>query len=226
MDKIRILVADSRKLLLEGIAKCLGEIPKIEVVSVCSTGGEAVKLATKLTPDVILMDATIRGCDCKEAIKRIRETNHKIRFIITTPLLHEYPDALSLVDMGANGYVDIDIDAIRLVDNIEQVLNGRNTFSPLMAANIINNQIHGSDITKKPKNTEYSGDTPLSRREDEVLVLLSQGLTNKEIAQKLFVTENTVKAHLHSILKKLQVRTRAQAVFVTQNKRLATRENR
>lgn len=219
MHKIRVLVAESRPLLREALAKVLGNVPSIDLLSICCNGNDAIEQAVKLKPEIILLDGGLSECNCIEVARRIRELLPETRVVVLTSLLRQHLDPLSILDTEADGYIDIDVEPVNLIDAITRVSEGRYILSPRMAEKVFESfSLLGEKI-----NTDQK--TSLTKREIEVLTLVAKGLTNKEIGGALLVTESTSKAHLHSILKKLKVRSRAQAVFVAQDKGILYDQN-
>jgi two-component system NarL family response regulator len=220
MAKIRVLIADSRELLAIGMKKVIEESGVCEVVGVCNTGDEAIELANKLNPDIAFIDINIMGTNANKTAFRIRELTPKTRIIIlTAESQNAIMNPLDAFDSMAEGYCDLDVDATRLLSTIQRIHDGGLAMSPVLANKFIRIQHDVKSEKKQPAEPEEkASDSVLSKREEEVLILVSKGKTNKEIATALFVTENTIKAHLHSILAKMEATTRQQAAFKAREK--------
>jgi|GEM_PF-2369648 len=214
MAKIRVLIADSRELLAIGMKKVIEDSGICEVVGVCNGGDEAIDMARKHSPDIVFIDINIMGTANKTAF-RIRELAPKTHIIIlTAESQNAIVNPLEVFDAMAEGYCDLDVDANRLISTIQRIHDGGFAMSPVLANKFIRIQHDVKNERKQQTLTEdKSADSVLSKREEEVLILVSKGKTNKEIASALFVTENTIKAHLHSILAKMEATTRQQAAF-------------
>ena len=208
--KIRVLVADSRTFIREALAKVLADAANIKVVSLCSNGEDTIQQAINLKPDVILLDGGLSG-DCVKVARHIRKSQPEIRIIIFTPTSYQSGDTSFVLNAGADGYVDIDIHPLHLIEIINRVYNGNYVLSLFMPEKL-RERLAFSD--EKPSTPQ---EISLSKREREVLDLVSKGLTNKEIADKLFISERTAKAHLHSILTKMQAHSRTQAAFMARD---------
>ena len=211
MRKVRVLVADSRDLTREGVIQSLAKMDNIEVISSCAFGDEAVKLAAELKPDMVILGGNIIGLDCVEVTQRIKELHPEIRVLIITTLSRQYSDPLFVLNAEADGYVDEDIGLIHLVGHINRVCEGGKALSPLLAERL------AESLNIWNKKTKSESKCGLSKRESEVLVLVSEGQTNKQIAQTLFITESTVKAHVHNIFEKMRVQSRGQAAVAARN---------
>ena len=207
MEKIKVLVVDKRELFREGLAKILEREPNIELVSTCSTGLECIQKATELKPDVILLDTEILECDHIEATRCICELLPETGIIILTHS-EEAHDIFPALKKGAKAYMTKDVKVEDLIGAIVRVNAGEVLISPPMATKLLEEFALLSEV-KETAQPKYNAG--LTRREREVLTLVAKGTTNREIASILFITENTVKVHLSSILGKLHVQNRQQA---------------
>ena len=211
---IRLLLADDQPLMRAGFRMILEEADDIDIVGEARDGAEAVRLAGELNPDVILMDVRMPGVDGIEATRRIVAAGGTARILILTTFdLDEY--AFAALRAGASGFVvkDVPLDelarAIRAVDSGDAVVSPRITrrLLDIYAAKLPDLSDRG---TSGPARTALDQLTP---REQEVLLEVATGLSNPEIAEKLVVSEATVKTHVGSILAKLGLRSRVQAVI-------------
>ena len=207
MDVIRILVADDHTLFRKGLRSLLEHLTGMEVVGEASSGPEAVTLAEELVPDVVLMDIKMPGLSGIEATKQILQENPHIGIILVT-MFDDADSVFSGMRAGARGYVVKGADPQDLRHAIEAAYRGEVLLSPTIAARLL----HRFDRAGEPRRigTPYDELTP---RELEVLRLAAEGLSNKEIAARLVLSEKTVKNRISNIFAKLQVNDRTQAVL-------------
>ena len=206
MGKIRLILADKEAVFREGLAKLLENEPDIEVVSVCSTGLEAVESTYKYRPDVILIDKELFIYNSVEAMQRILKRLPKTNIIVFTYSETEI-DFFYAVRLGVKAYLSKDVSIQTLIKSITLVAEGGIVISSPMATSLLaefKSLEEGKDAQKSI--------TILSKREQEVLSLVARGFINRDIATTLFISENTVKVHLRNIMEKLHVHTRQQAV--------------
>jgi DNA-binding NarL/FixJ family response regulator len=198
--RIRILVADDHPMLREGLVAVLGTQPDFEVVGEASDGSETVRLAAMLEPDVILLDLEMPGVDGVAALEGLREAGSKSRAIVFTAY---YTDQriLGALRAGARGYLLKGASRTEIFDAVRTVHAGGSLLEPGVTTRLLD---HVRDDREQRE--------PLTPRELEVLLLISEGLHNSEIAGRLFVTERTVKVHVSSILAKLGADNRTEAV--------------
>jgi DNA-binding NarL/FixJ family response regulator len=214
---LRVLIADDQHLVRAGFRTILGIQPDLEVVGEAADGTEAVALATDLKPDVVLMDIRMPGLDGIEATRQIvsAETPETRVLILTTFDLDEYVyDALQA---GASGFLLKDASPESLAAAIRMVGQG----DALLAPSITRRLIEEFAAARTPPRPRAALDQ-LSTREREVLTLVAQGLSNREIATQLFVGETTVKTHVTRILTKLGLRDRVQVVVFAYETGLVT----
>ena len=206
-DRIRVLIADDQQLSRQGLKQVLELENDIEVIAQACNGEEAIQLAREFNPDVILMDINMPGTNGLQAIKQIKEEKISSRIIVLT--IHEDREYLfKTIQMGAVGYVLKDAETTVLVEAIRSVHSGQSYIQPNMTTELVKefNRITMSEKEKNDKNN-------LTAREIEVLKLIAEGLINKEIAKKLYISEKTVKNHLSNIFRKLNVSDRTQAAI-------------
>jgi DNA-binding NarL/FixJ family response regulator len=210
---IRLLLADDQPLIRTGFRMILEETDDIEIVGEAQDGAEAVRLAADLDPDVTLMDVRMPGVDGIEATRRIVARNAASRILILTTFdLDEY--AFSALRAGASGFVLKDVPVDELARAIRSVANGDAVVSPRITRRLLDvHATHLPDPSQRTTRRAHAALDHLTPREQEVLLAVASGLSNIEIAEKLVVSEATVKTHVGSILSKLNLRNRVQAVI-------------
>jgi DNA-binding NarL/FixJ family response regulator len=200
---IRVLIADDHTVVRDGLAAVLARRPDITVVGEASNGVEAVEKAAQLQPDVILMDLRMPEMDGAEAMRRIRERDPDVRFLVLTTFDNdEY--IFEAIQAGAKGYLLKDASREDLFRAVVAVYRGESLIQPAVASRVLDRFVELSQRT-------VPGET-LSEREVEVLQLMARGNANKEIAAALFISESTVKTHIANIFQKLDVNDRTEAV--------------
>lgn len=220
VSRIGVLLATGREIFREGLTAVLGRYTNINVVGKCSEVLEVAKEALELRPDVLILDTEMLNEECIELLQKVSQKLPKLRIIFMT-LSYEKEHLVSALMVGATGYLWRGISGEELVKAIELVSAGETVISPPIAGKVVKEFI--STGTRKWGEEESKIDISLSDREKEVLMLIVEGHTNKEIANSLFVTENTVKVHLHKIISKMHVRNRLQAVALAVEKGLIPR---
>ncbi|WP_027717647.1 response regulator [Desulfovirgula thermocuniculi] len=201
MGGVRVLIADDHPLVREGLRRILSLDPSICLVGEAADGREAVELARRTRPDVVLMDVNMPGMNGIEACRVIKEEVPEARVVALT--IHDQEEyVLELIRAGVSAYLLKDVSPDGLLETIHGVMRGESYLSPRLTARVF-------DEVRRPAGPRV----PLTRRELEVLRLLVQGESNKGIAQKLFISEKTVKNHLTSIFQKLGVEDRTQAAL-------------
>jgi len=208
MDPVKVLVVDDHTLFRRGIAAVLANEESLEVVGEASDGLEAIEKAKEIAPDVILMDLNMPRCSGLDAIQALQAEMPQVNILVLTVSEME-ADLFAAVKFGATGYILKKAEPEELIHAILHIARGGVIVSPLMATKLLT---EFKDLTAgvERKPIENAG-ADLSPREGEVLELVAQGATNKEIANSLFISENTVKTHLRSIMEKLHLANRSQA---------------
>ena len=203
-DPIRLLIVDDHELVRQGFMAMMSVEPGLDVVGEAADGVEAVELARSLQPDVILLDLAMPRKDGIEATREIRVDNPNARILIITSFAED-EKVFQAVKAGALGYLLKDSSPEALLRAINAVYEGRLSLHPDIALKLI-------EELNRPLDQPPTED-PLTEREEEVLILVAKGLSNKEIAERLVVTERTVSAHVSNILGKLHLANRTQAAL-------------
>lgn len=214
MTKIKVLVIDGTTLMRQGIQSLLSSHENIEFVGESSDALEAADLAATLAPDVILLDQDVSGLDCGEAIKIIKERHPKTEVIVLANDKRE-EQAFRLLEAGASGYVLKDINPENLARAIEGVCNGRTLMNPHVARQLVERFRLLARENNGHNGAHVGG---LTGRELEILLEMTKGATDREIAHKMYVSTTTIKSHIRSIFRKVGARNRTQAVvYVLKN---------
>jgi two-component system nitrate/nitrite response regulator NarL len=205
MATLEVLLVDDHVLFRKGVASLLSSREDVKVVGEAGNGCEALARARETVPDLILMDVHMPECDGLDAVRAIKHEMPQVKIIMLT--VDENDEILfEAVKNGAQGYLLKKLDPQQLFDTLELVARGEVALSPAMMAKVLNE--FQKPVTEAGKREVRQDLTP---RETDVLQLVVQGATNKEIADALSITENTVKKHLQSILSKLHLQNRIQA---------------
>jgi DNA-binding NarL/FixJ family response regulator len=205
---IRVVLADDQALVRSGFRLILETREDLEVVGEAEDGREAVELARRLRPDVILMDVRMPQVDGVEATRRLTALGSPARVLILTTFdLDEY--VYEAIRAGASGFLLKDVQPAQLVEAVRVVAAGEALLAPSITRRLLDHfagQLPGS---KPPPELAR-----LTERELEILTLMADGLSNAELAEQLFLSETTVKTHVSSVLRKLELRDRVQAVVL------------
>jgi DNA-binding NarL/FixJ family response regulator len=216
-DRLTVLIADDHPLVREALRRALEGEEDIEVVAEVGDGGEAVKFASELKPDVAVMDIVMPKLNGIEATRKIKEIAPDTAILILTA----YDDdeyVLGLLDAGAAGYLLKSARGRDLVGAIRAIRSGESVLHPKIIAKLLKR------ATIAPAGKHKASDL-LSERESEILNLVTSGMSNKEIAEKLFLSQRTIKAHLTNIFNKLNVASRSEAIVKGLQWGLVTLEN-
>jgi two-component system response regulator NreC len=201
--RIKIMVVDEHKIVREGLATLIAKQPNMEIVGEATDGREALDLVEKNTPDLILMDVTMPNLNGIEATRRIKLKNPEIE-IIALSLHSERQFVLGMIRAGASGYLIKQCTFDELVLAINTVMEGKNYLSREIANVLVEEYI------RKESEEKAMIDSKLTSREIEVLQLLAEGETTKEIANNLFISLKTVEAHIRHTKSKLKAKTEAE----------------
>jgi len=205
MDSIRILLVDDHALFRSGVRALLQRHPEFIVLGEATDGLEGYKQAKLLAPDIVLLDLNMPGVSGLEALKMIKQAMPDVCVIMLT-VSEDAEDLLAAIRAGANGYLLKNIDMDAFVDGLQRAVNGEAVVSPQLTGKLVNG-LQGGDHTKAATVEREN----LSAREREVLALLAEGASNKELARRLDVAESTIKIHIQHILRKLNLTSRVQA---------------
>jgi len=207
-DPIKLMIVDDHPVVRDGLSSMFARDPEFTVVGEASDGAEAVRLATSLAPDVILMDLRMAGMDGVTAIGELARLGVPARVLVLTTYDTD-SHVLPAIEAGATGYLLKDAPRDELLRAVRAAARGEVALSPSVAARLMSRL-----------RTPAPSTGPLSQRELEVLRLVAAGHTNREAAARLFITEATVKTHLINIYAKLDVNDRAAAVAEGYNRGL------
>lgn len=209
--KIRVLITDDHQVVREGLASVLESKGDIEVVGLAADGKEAVAKSRELSPDVVLMDISMPNMNGVDATRQIKKENPQIGVVVLT-MYGDEEYIFDLVRAGAAGYLLKDTDSAQIAKAIRAVSKGESMIHPSIAAKILNEFSQLSSGKKQKAIKASKSEEEMSERELTVLRLLAEGKSNKEIAGELDLSDKTVKNHIHSIFKKLNVTDRTKAV--------------
>ena len=209
INVIRILIVDDQVLFREGLRTLLTVQPEFEVIEEAGNGEEALQFIKQDQPDIVLMDLRMPGMDGVTTTRIVHQEYPAIKIIVLTTF-DDDENVFEGLRAGAVGYLLKDVSSVKLFEAIHAAAKGEYFLLPSITAKIV------SELKRvtQPVSTPFELIDPLSTRELEILRLVSDGLSNKEIAEKLVIAEGTVKNHLSSILAKLSARDRMQAVLI------------
>ena len=202
-SKITILLVDDHEVVRQGLRAYLDAQPDFRVIGEASSGEEAVEAAMEYLPDVMLMDLVMSGMGGVEATRKVKDATPRTQIVVLTSY-HQDEFIFPALQAGAISYVLKDVMMDDLVDAIRKASRGEAVLHPRVAERVIQ-EINGA------KGGIFNPFTELTNREMEVLRLIARGMSNSNIAEELFISENTVKGHVSNILSKLQLADRTQA---------------
>jgi len=223
MDTVKVLVVDDHPLFRRGITTALANQENLEIVGEATDGLEAIEKAEEVFPDVILMDLNMPRCSGLEATQVLQTKMPQVNILVLTVSDNE-ADLFAAIKFGATGYILKNTEPEELIQAIFHIAQGGVIISPIMATKLLT---EFKDLeTGAERKPAQEAESNLSPREDEVLRLVAQGATNKEIADSLFISENTVKTHLRNIMDKLHLANRSQAAAYAVKKGLLPYNNK
>lgn len=210
-EKIRLLIADDHALIRDGLKKILALHADMDVVAEAPDGGTAYRRTVEFAPDIVLMDINMPYVNGIEATRLIKADCPQVGVIALT--IHDDEEyVVELVKAGVSAYVLKDIDADTLVETIRAVIRGEKVFHPRVTQKLL------GEFQRLVNR--HLPEEQLSRREQEVLKLIAQGKTNKEIGDELYISEKTVKNHITNIFRKIGVADRTQAALYAVKNRM------
>jgi DNA-binding NarL/FixJ family response regulator len=202
---IRLMLADDHRMLREGLRRSMTDAG-FDVVGEARDGVEAVALAGKLAPDVILMDVTMPNCNGVEACRQVKTAGGSSRIVMLT--MHADQEVLAnAIRAGATGYLTKDCSTREIAEAVRMAAEGDTVLSPALARSML------AEVRKLDQPRTAEEDRVVTKREEEVLQLIADGCSTPEVAEKLYISQKTVKNHLASIYQKLDARDRTQAVL-------------
>jgi DNA-binding NarL/FixJ family response regulator len=202
---IRLLLADDHRMLREGLRRSMVD-EGFDVVGEADNGEDAVRMAAELQPDVVLMDVSMPEMDGVEATRAIRATDTATQVIMLT--MHADHDVLAeAIRAGASGYLVKDCSTDEVADAVRMAAQGDTALSPQLAATMLD------EVRRLAVPSPAEEDRVITKREEEVLQLIADGCSTPEVAERLYISQKTVKNHLASIYQKLDARDRTQAVL-------------
>lgn len=215
-DAIRVMICDDHALFRRGLIMVLESEDGVEVVGEAEDGEEAIRRAEELAPDVVLMDVRMPKVSGIEATRAISEAVPSTKILMLT-VSDEEDDLYDAIKAGAAGYLLKEISIEEVASAIRAVVSGQSLISPSMASKLLT---EFTNLAKKADERQSAPTPRLTDRELEVLKLVAQGMSNREIAGELYISENTVKNHVRNILEKLHLHSRMEAVVYAVREKL------
>ncbi len=212
-DSISILIIDDHPLFRKGLADLIGMDPELRLIGEAPSGEEGLKLAETLQPELILLDLNMKGMSGLDTLEALKKTDLE-SYVVMLTVSNNESDVTAALRLGADGYLLKDMEPEHVLEQIQVAASGRlaitDSLTELLARALREDA--------KPKTPNEAG---LTNREQEILGLIAEGMSNKQIARELDITEGTIKVHVKHLLKKLNLRTRLEAaVWCTKNSAL------
>ncbi len=204
--KIQILVIEDNRLLRDGLAALLDSQTEFKVVACAEGGSAALSRLQESKPNVVLVDAALGRNRSQRLVESIKEAAPHCR-IIMMDMLPEEEDIIDFIKRGANGFIAKDAALEELVNTIRQVANGGDVVPPALTGTLLSHIAKQASVLR---NTPMMASVRMTKREQQITDLIAEGLSNKEIAQRLNIATYTVKSHVHNILEKLALHSRLQ----------------
>jgi DNA-binding NarL/FixJ family response regulator len=221
LDDIKVLLVDDQILFIESLKTVIETLTEdIRIINIAHNGLEAIKMVKKEIPDIILLDVRMPGMDGVEAVKILHRKYPEIKIMMLTTFDDDYYVHEAL-EHGAAGYMLKDVPPADLINSIRAMNNGTIQMSPRIMVKLMDHS--GSESTHFDPHRASREIEKLSRREQEVLLLVSQNMDNSEIAEKFFIAEQTVKNHISSIYSKLGIHDRLTAIKIAKSANLEER---
>jgi NarL family two-component system response regulator LiaR len=215
-NPITVLLVDDHEVVRQGVRASFEARSEFLVVGEAGSGALGVQLAAEHVPDVVLMDLVMPEMDGVEATRRIKQISPRTQVVVLTSF-HDDEHIFPALQAGALSYILKDVQMSELVEAVKKAAQGEPTLHPHVAARVIQ-EIHGA------RNDDYNPFTDLTNREMEILKLIADGLNNAEIAEKLVLSEYTVKGHVSNILSKLHLVDRTKAAVYAWKKGIVRRD--
>ena len=210
-QEIRLVLADDHAFVRSGTRELLEQQPDLKIIGEASDGNEAVRLAGELQPDVMVMDVRMPAMSGVEATRQIKAAYPNVKVLVLTA--HDDDEyVFALLQAGANGYLLKTAEIEELVRAIRTVAAGKSALAPEVTGKVVAQFTSGKSLPEVLTETQENYDG-LTDRELDILRLVGQGLSNKQIGKKLFISDRTVQAHLSNIFSKLNVSSRTEAVM-------------
>lgn len=216
-DLISILIVDDHEVVRNGLRAYIDTLPEFHVIGEAVSGEEALQMVSEYIPDIVLLDLILPGMDGVETTRHVKQISPRTQVVVLTSY---YEDAhiFPALKAGAISYILKDMKMDKLAEVLRRAIQGEVTLHPRVAARVLQN-IRTEDGEEQPLFTE------LTDRELDVLKLIANGLTNSQIAEKLVISENTVKGHVSNILSKLHLADRTQVAVYAWQRGLVQREH-
>jgi two-component system, NarL family, nitrate/nitrite response regulator NarL len=211
-SKIRIVVADDHPIFRDGLCKLLALEEDFEVIAQAQDGREVLDLLRRYEPDILLLDLRMPGADGMATLQQLQSTKSKTRVIVLTAS-DDKNELVQAMKLGASGIVLKQTATELVITSIRKVNAGEIWLDSTTTAAMIRQFVAGDEIPRLPQpalSAPERGHSPLSQREREIVGLVAQGFKNKDMAEKMFISEQTVKNHLHNIFDKLGVSDRLE----------------
>ncbi len=215
-EPISVLIVDDHEVVRQGIRAFLDARPDFSVVGEAGSGEQALRMVDQFVPDVVLMDLVMDCMDGVEATRRVKQVSPRTRIVVLTSY-HQDEHIFPALQAGAISYILKDVKMDELAEALLRAANDEATLHPRVAARVIQ-EIHAAS------QEDVNPFTELTAREMEVLRLIANGLSNRDIAEELVISENTVKGHVSNILSKLHLVDRTQAAVYAWQKGIVSRE--
>jgi two-component system nitrate/nitrite response regulator NarL len=208
MKNIKILIVDDHEVVRDGLKNILLSLNNVAIAGEAANGDDAISMYDSLKPDLVIMDISMPGMNGIEATRIIKENDPNAKILILT--MHDNQEYLNqIIRSGAKGFILKNTDKEELLDAVKTVSGGENFFSKDISKLIIENYIRSAKETDK--NEGYK-EVPLTKREIEILKYIAEGNSNQEIANKLYISYNTVDTHRKNIMHKLSIKNTAGLV--------------